>query len=360
VCGADTKGVAGGADGGAAIRGIDRHRYAAGLVAGVATQLIWALAFLIPVLLAEQSALAITLGRYLAYGVVSLAMSAALRGYGMRGVLRREWAVAIAFAAAGNVGYYFLAVLAIAYAGAPAAAAIIGALPVTVALYGNWRRREFPVRRLALPIALLLAGMLVLNVAEWQHAAAGESRYSAGQRALGIACAVAALALWTWYGIANADFLKSRPHLHPGAWSTTIGVATLALVVAALPLVVLSDAGASALTTLQRGGPPMWWRFAIGSIVLGVVVSWGGTLLWNRASERLPVAMAGQLIVLETVAGMAYVFTAEQRIPSIITIVGVAILVVGVLLGIRRTRPSPGVGHRPSGSSFDVQSGRTA
>jgi hypothetical protein len=43
--------------------------------------------------------------------------------------------------------------------------------------------------------------------------------------------------------------------------------------------------------------------------------------------------------VLETVAGLGYVFAAQGRVPSILTVGGVVLLVVGVLLGIRRTRP---------------------
>jgi drug/metabolite transporter (DMT)-like permease len=314
-------------------------RYAAGVVAGVATNLLWALALLVPVLLEEQSALALTLGRYAAYGILSVGIAFALPGDGVRRLRRREWGMALVFAAAGNVAYYFLFVLAIAHAGPAVAAGIIGALPVTVALYGNWRRREFPFGRLLSPIVLLVVGTILLNVAE-RGGAAGGSTYGTGERVAGIACALAALALWTWYAIANADFLKSRPTLRAGAWSTAIGIATLGLVLIALPTVLVSGAATGALETLRAGGSPMWWRFAAASVVLGVVVSWGGTLLWNRASERLPVALAGQLIVLETIAGMAYVFTAQHRMPSLLTVIGIIVLVLGVLLGIRRTRPT--------------------
>ncbi len=290
-------------------------------------------------ILAEQSALALTVGRYTAYGLVSIAVITVMRGDGVRQLGPREWLTALVFAAAGNVGYYFLFVLAIANAGAPIAAAIIGALPVTVALYGNWRRHEFPFRRLLWPIVLLLAGMTVLNVAEWGAGSANREFTTRG-RAFGILCAFTALGLWTWYAIANADFLKARPRLRAGAWSTAIGVATLALIMGMVPLLMISGYGGDALATFRAGDSTTTWRLIVGSLVLGVVVSWGGTLLWNIASERLPVALAGQLIVLETVAGLAYVFAVQGRVPSVITVVGVAMLVAGVLLGIRCTRPS--------------------
>ena len=314
----------------------DRSRYVAGIVAGVATNLLWALAIVAPVLLPEQSALALTLGRYTAYGVVSVAAIALMRGSGVRHLGRREWLTALVFAAAGNAVYYFLFVMAVANAGAAIAAAIIGSLPITVALYGNWRRREFPFARLLWPILLILAGLVVINIAEWD---VGATAIGAQRRGLGIACALVALALWTWYAIANADFLKQRPRLRAGAWSTAIGAATLLLVIVALPIALATQAGGDAVATLRDGDARAWWRFVAGSVVLGVAVSWGGTLLWNRASERLPVALAGQLIVLETVAGMTYVFAAQGRAPSLMTVVGIGLLIVGVILGIRRTKP---------------------
>jgi len=39
-------------------------------------------------------------------------------------------------------------------------------------------------------------------------------------------------------------------------------------------------------------------------VVLGVVVSWTGTWLWNLTSARLPPTLAGLLVNIETVAGL--------------------------------------------------------
>src|SRR6185312_9622697 len=37
---------------------------------------------------------------------------------------------------------------------------------------------------------------------------------------------------------------------------------------------------------------------------IGLFASWLGTLCWNEASQRLPTALAGQLIVFETLAAL--------------------------------------------------------
>src|SRR5215475_1377573 len=181
---------------------------ASGVVVGVSANLLWGLAFLVPVLLASFDPVAITMGRYLSYGGVSLLILLVskdrLRGYG-----RQIWLTAVVFGIAGNVGYYFLLVQGIDLVGAPAVAVIIGTLPVTVALYGNWRRREYPFSRLALPVGLILVGLVLVNLTEvgWSEA---NDRSLAGQVS-GIGCAVAALILWTWFGVANATFLKANP-----------------------------------------------------------------------------------------------------------------------------------------------------
>src|SRR5712664_4189438 len=85
-------------------------RSAAGIGAGVAAGLVWGLAFLIPVLLGGWNPVIVTLGRYLAYGLLS-AVLFAVGGRRVRQVARQHWRIALAFAVAGNAGYYLLLVV---------------------------------------------------------------------------------------------------------------------------------------------------------------------------------------------------------------------------------------------------------
>ena len=71
------------------------------IVAGTLAGLIWGLAFLIPVLLDAWSQVAVTIGRYLAYGGISLILVPA-GGRAMRSVIRRHWGTAVQFALTGN------------------------------------------------------------------------------------------------------------------------------------------------------------------------------------------------------------------------------------------------------------------
>jgi drug/metabolite transporter (DMT)-like permease len=311
---------------------------ASGVVVGVSANLIWGLAFLVPVLLASFDPVAITMGRYLSYGAVSLLILLLSRG-SLRDHPRQVWLTAVLFGITGNVGYYFFLVQGVELVGAPVVTVIIGTLPVTVALYGNWRRREYPFSWLAPPVGLILVGLVLVNLTEvgWS----GLDDRSLAAHVGGIGCAVAALALWTWFGVANASFLKANPHISSVRWSTMVGCATLALSMLAVPLVLLRDGGPPERAEGSVGGS-IWW-LVFGSLVLGVLVSWGGTVLWNSASNLLPISIAGQLIVFETLSGLTYVLLAATRVPPPLEVVGIAIVITGVLIGIRR---STGGGQR--------------
>ena len=48
--------------------------------------------------------------------------------------------------------------------------------------------------------------------------------------------------------------------------------------------------------------------FLGGCAILGILCSWVGTYLWNRASLLLPVALAGQLTIFETIFGILFFY----------------------------------------------------
>ena len=65
-------------------------------------------------------------------------------------------------------------------------------------------------------------------------------------------------------------------------------------------------------------------------LTLGLCASWLGTLLWNRASQLLPAALTGQLIVFETLAAFAYAFLWPGALPGATALLGIALLLGGV------------------------------
>jgi drug/metabolite transporter (DMT)-like permease len=81
-------------------------------------------------------------------------------------------------------------------------------------------------------------------------------------------------------------------------------------------------------------------RFVLLMLAIGLFASWLGTLCWNEASQRLPTTIAGQLIVFETLAALAYVFALRGAVPPPPTLTGIALLIAGVIWALR-VKPKP-------------------
>lgn len=300
---------------------------AVALGAGVSAGLVWGLAFVLPDLLTGWSAVAVTAGRYLAYGVLSLALFA-LGGAAVRRIARRHWLPALGFGISGNAGYYLLLVIGIQTVGAPVTNMVIGCIPVVMALVGNRVSRLCPWRSLALPVTLVAIGLVVVNGLEISGAQATEQT-SVTTKVLGLLACIAAVALWTWYGIANAKFMAENPDVPAGQWATVVGVATGAVTVLALPL-----AAVTGQLSVAPGGTGVAGFLAV-AIVLGVVVSWVATWLWNAASAKLSPTTAGMLVNVETLSGYTYVYAARQEWPPLGQVLGFALIMVGVVMVIR-------------------------
>ena len=60
----------------------------------------------------------------------------------------------------------------------------------------------------------------------------------------------------------------------------------------------------------------------------------------NEASQRLPTTLAGQLIIFETLAALAYAYLLRHSLPPPLTLLGVLLLITGVLQGVR-LKPKP-------------------
>ncbi len=76
-------------------------------------------------------------------------------------------------------------------------------------------------------------------------------------------------------------------------------------------------------------------------IAIAVFCSWVGALCWNIASQRLPTVIVGPLIVFETLAGLLYTFMLRQSVPPLLTLTGIALLVIGVVIAVRSKPQKP-------------------
>lgn len=315
-----------------------------GILCALGASLVWGLVFIAPLLLPDYPGIVLSLGRYLAFGVVAL-VPAWLGRRRIAALSRADWLRALQLSFIGNLLYYALLASAIQKADAPLPTVVIGTLPVAIAVYANWLSGRGPEaiawRRLAPSLLIILTGLLFVNASELSQFA----RTAPGQRSLtdyALGCALAALAVlaWTWYPVMNARYLKANPHITPMDWSTAQGLATLPLALAGFVIYgVLAHFG---LTSFDFPLGPQPQRFVLLMLLIGLTASWLGILLWNQASRRLPTSLAGQMMVFETLFALLYAFMLRGALPSAATLGGIALLCYGVLLGVRCfRRPAP-------------------
>jgi drug/metabolite transporter (DMT)-like permease len=296
-----------------------------GVLCGLAAGAFWGMIFVMPRWLAEFSPVELALGRYLAYGLITLVLLMPR----LKGLLSRltgdDCRVLLRHALAGNIVYYLLLSTGVQLAGVAAASLIIGLLPLSVTLLGRRDHGALPLRQLAWPLALVVAGITCINVDVFTHAAARQAAWT--HVALGMLCAFGALLCWTWYAVDNARFLKRNPHFSGAEWSGLYGLSTG--VVALLLAVVAYGAG-------WAGGPGEggevrdWLRFwcVVSIVALGASVI--GNQLWNIASRRVPVTLSGQLLLFETLFGLLYGFMYQHQAPRSLELCAIVLLIAGV------------------------------
>ena len=306
-----------------------------GLLFSLAAGLMWGLVFVGPLMLPEYPAALHTFGRYLAFGLIALPLAFVDRA-DIRRLSRTDWLAALKLAAIGNVLYYLFLASAIQRAGGALPTMIIGTLPVVIAISANvlnhQRDGRFPWLKLAPPLALILLGIACVNHVEWtalvQNPAGDTTRYITGAL-----LAVGAVVCWTWYPLKNADWLRGHPDRNPRVWATAQGIATLPLALLGYAAFWLWAIATHDPMPMPLGPRPL--EFIGLMMAIGLFASWLGTLCWNAASQRLPTALAGQLIVFETLAALAYAFWLRGQWPEPLTLAGIALLRAGVIGGVR-------------------------
>lgn len=298
---------------------------------------VWGLVFVIPLLLPDYPAALLSVGRYLAFGLIVLPIAWLDRQALLR-LSRADWVEALKLSAVGNFLYYLLLAAAIQRAGGPLPTMIIGTLPVVIALCANARNHSrdgrLPWSRLGPSLCLIALGIALVNHVEMQHLRASvQGAVDWSRYGLGVLLAVGAVVCWTWYPLRNADWLRHHADRSPRTWATAQGVATL-------PLALLGGLGFwlwSTVTeqTFPLPAGPTPERFIWLMLAAGLLASWVGTLCWNEASQRLPTHLAGQLIVFETLAALTYALVLRGQSPHPLTLLGMAALVAGVVWALR-------------------------
>jgi drug/metabolite transporter (DMT)-like permease len=291
-----------------------------GILAGLAAGALWGLVFVAPRMVPGYSAVDLSAGRFVAYGVVAAGLILlVMRGRALPTL--RQALTALGMSVLGFTGYYLLLVLAIRDAGTEVPTLIIGTIPVWVMLLGKPAHLRWAA---LLPgLALTAAGLALMMVSPHAGAAGDEAPHIWR----GVALAVASMVCWTAFAILNAAWLKRHPDVSSTDWANWLGVATG---LGALVLFAIAGSGSKVLLD-----PTEHALFALICIATGFGSSWLATVLWNVASQRLSASLCGQLIVSETLFALIYSFAWDGRWPGLAQSVACVLFTLGILASIK-------------------------
>ncbi|MEG1213869.1 MAG: DMT family transporter [Leclercia sp.] len=312
-----------------------------GVLYALLAGLMWGLIFVGPLIVPEYPAVLQSMGRYLALGLIALPI-AWLGRVRLRQLTPKDWVTALALTMMGNLVYYLCLASAIQRTGAPVSTMIIGTLPVVIPVFANllYSQRDGKLSwwRLAPALVLIGIGLLCVNISELNQ---GLPDFSGWRYGSGIALALISVVCWAWYALRNARWLRENPDKHPMMWATAQALVTLPVSLLGYIAACLWLNGHTPDFPLPFGPRP--GVFIALMVAIAVLCSWVGALCWNIASQKLPTVILGPLIVFETLAGLLYTFILREELPSLLTLSGIALLVVGVVVAVRARPEKPAI-----------------
>lgn len=303
-----------------------------GIACGAGAGALWGLVFLAPELVRDFDPLLLTIGRYLAFGLISAVLIAPRMRMIAANLTRREWVALGWLALTGNTLYYLLLSSAVQMGGIALTSLVIGFLPVAVTIVGSRDHGAVPLSKLAPSLLLCAAGAVCVG---WQALGASASAAS-GTRLAGLLCAIGALISWTIYAVGNSRCLVRLHAVSVHDWNMLTGIVTGVQTIALIPLALL-------FTDLRHDGAA-WAHLAAVSIGVAVLASVMGNALWNRMSRLLPLTLVGQMILFETLFALLYGFAWEQRLPTHLEVAAFICVVASVTSCIAAHRKKGGAG----------------
>jgi drug/metabolite transporter (DMT)-like permease len=297
-----------------------------GIAAAIFAAFAWSLGFIAPYVIGPYSIYDLAVCRFVLSGVFALAILLATPGR-LRGLNAMDWIVAAWLGLIGYVGYFLIIAAAVVYAGPIIPPAFVATVPVVLAIIGNFGPDRISWRSLALPLGLTLTGLLMVNVT----GLAGPGDSAQDHTPLGIGFSLAAVALWTLFGISNQRALRKRASVNALTWTALMMFGGAIEVLAFVPIGLQLDLFHTPLLGLDWAVAAPLFLSGTALALLGAI---GGSWAWSIATRRLPIGLAGQLIATETVFATTFGLVAHQRAPTWSEAGGIALLLVGVVTAV--------------------------
>nr|WP_314490970.1 DMT family transporter [uncultured Pseudomonas sp.] len=306
-----------------------------GVVYGVCAGLCWGVIFLGPQLTPGLNGLQFAVLRFLCYGAISAMLLFPRWRQTCKALSTADWVSLFWLSLVGNLIYYALVGTGVQQVGIATTSLIVGLIPVLVTLAGRSDADAVPLRRLLPSLGCAVSGVLLIS---W-HALMGSHGHDTFATLGGIACATGALVTWSWFAVSNARQLRRMPGVSSHDWALLTGVMTGAQsLLLALPVLGLQDIS---------HGSAQWLQFVLAASGVALVASVIGGACWNQASRLLPLALSGQVLVIEILAALGLGFFWERRLPDAYELAAMVLLVTGVVWCLHS--------HRPRGQSSSAQ-----
>ena len=312
---------------------LGQRRTWVGIACGMGAGAVWGSVFVAPELLRAFSALQLTIGRYLAYGLLS-ALLIAPRWWGLvRRMTLSQWRALVWLAPVGNTVYYLLLSTAVRDCGIAMTSLVVGFLPVAITVVGSRDRGAVPVRRLLPSLLLCVAGAVCIG---WQ-AFFVPSSHPLVEEVTGLICVVGAVVSWTAYAVGNSRWLARLNDISADDWNLLSGVVTGVQTLVLIPVALLVDR--------EPHSAVAWAGFGVVSACLAFLASIVGNGLWNRMSRLLPLTLVGQMILFETLFALAYGLAWERRLPTLLEGLAFVLVVLSVMSCIAAHGRDRSAGH---------------
>lgn len=300
---------------------------------------VWGFSTLVPKWLPEFNPILLSSGRFILYGATSLLIALPLCKKLASKITLPDMLKLLQLALFGNLLYFILFCAAIRWLGISPTTLIVGVLPVTITLLGRHDADAMPTSRLYAPLSLIMLGIICINISAFTHPS-GANTWN--EQIIGVICAVGALLSWSTYALLNAHYLKQQSRYSMAEWSSLQGVMTgIAGGMIWLTYAAFTHDNGNVISADR------WQTFWLVNLGLALGSSWLGSWLWNNASSRLPLSLAGQLVVVETLFSLLYGFIYMQRWPTPLEATAISLLVSGVYWAIsRHHQPVAGDTHK--------------
>ncbi|WP_167769077.1 DMT family transporter [Nocardia sp. CS682] len=256
------------------------------------------------------TAFPIMTGQAVRYGIAAALMFALFWGRLPRVSTAQATRIGV-LGATGLAGFNICLVLALQRVDAGVVGAVVGAVPVVLALAGPLMARRSPSMRAVLAAGIVTTGAVVV---QWSGAAADP---------VGLLLAAGALAGECAFSLVAIPLVREI-----GAKATATYAATAGAVLCGI-VAVLIEVPAARLPTMGESAAILY---------LAVVASAGAFLLWYAALDRIPVETAGAFAGVVPVCALVTGVLLGVSESSPLRFVGAGIVGIGVVLAARGAR----------------------